>query len=83
MLVEVVAALQHADGSVKRQWVVNAAEISCISSYPSTVGTRHQIPLMWNDYIKIYTWYHCCKHVHGQVLHLCRSGTKKSMLLVT
>ncbi|KAE8021495.1 hypothetical protein FH972_007379 [Carpinus fangiana] len=36
VLVEVVAALQHAEGSVKRQWVVNAAEISCISSYPST-----------------------------------------------
>ncbi|XP_068334570.1 protein RST1 [Pyrus communis] len=36
VLVEVVAALQHADGSVKRQWLVDAVEISCVSSYPST-----------------------------------------------
>ncbi|KAI5341216.1 hypothetical protein L3X38_020490 [Prunus dulcis] len=34
-LVDVVAALQHADGSVKRQWLVDAVEISCVSSYPS------------------------------------------------
>lgn len=32
---EVVAALQYADGSVKRQWLVDAVEISCVSSYPS------------------------------------------------
>lgn len=39
MLVEVVAALQYAaEGSVKRQWLVDAVEISCVSSYPSTVG---------------------------------------------
>lgn len=37
-LVDVVAALQHADGSVKRQWLVDAVEISCVSSYPSMVG---------------------------------------------
>ncbi|XP_050381377.1 protein RST1 isoform X2 [Argentina anserina] len=37
VLVEVVAALQHADGSIKRQWLIDAAEISCVSSYPSTV----------------------------------------------
>ena len=49
VLIEVVAALQHAEGSVRRQWVVDAVEISCVSSYPSTVGTRHQIPLMLND----------------------------------
>lgn len=49
MLIEVVAALQHAEESVKRQWVVDAVEVSCISSYPSTVGTKHPIPLMWND----------------------------------
>lgn len=30
-----VAALQYADGSVKRQWLVDAVEISCVSSYPS------------------------------------------------
>ncbi|CAK7328106.1 unnamed protein product [Dovyalis caffra] len=33
---EVVAALQYADGSVKRQWLVDAVEISCVSIYPST-----------------------------------------------
>ncbi|KAJ8775089.1 hypothetical protein K2173_020093 [Erythroxylum novogranatense] len=36
LLVEVVAALQFADGSVKSQWLVDAVEISCVSSYPST-----------------------------------------------
>ncbi|XP_031384334.1 protein RST1 isoform X2 [Punica granatum] len=36
VLTEVVAALQHAEGSVKRQWLVDAVEISCVSSYPST-----------------------------------------------
>ncbi|XP_062106921.1 protein RST1 isoform X2 [Humulus lupulus] len=36
VLTEVVAALQNAEGSVKRQWLVDAAEISCVSSYPCT-----------------------------------------------
>ncbi|KAL5864319.1 hypothetical protein ACOSQ3_001833 [Xanthoceras sorbifolium] len=36
VLVEVVAALQQTDTSVKRQWVVDAVEISCVSCYPST-----------------------------------------------
>ncbi|KAD2393676.1 hypothetical protein E3N88_40653 [Mikania micrantha] len=36
VLVEVVIALQHAEGSVKRQWLVAAAEISCVTSYPTT-----------------------------------------------
>ncbi|KAA8530205.1 hypothetical protein F0562_004914 [Nyssa sinensis] len=37
VLVEVVAALQHVEGSVKRQWLVDAVEISCVTNYPSTV----------------------------------------------
>ncbi|KAJ0711363.1 hypothetical protein HanOQP8_Chr09g0323011 [Helianthus annuus] len=36
VLVEVVMALQHAEGSVKRQWLVSAAEISCVTNYPTT-----------------------------------------------
>ncbi|CAI0456219.1 unnamed protein product [Linum tenue] len=36
VLIEVVAALQRADGSVKRQWLVDAVEISCVSTHPST-----------------------------------------------
>ncbi|XVF58011.1 hypothetical protein PTKIN_Ptkin07bG0028200 [Pterospermum kingtungense] len=36
VLLEVVATLQHSDGNVKRQWLVDAVEISCVSSYPST-----------------------------------------------
>ncbi|XP_012483835.1 protein RST1 [Gossypium raimondii] len=36
VLLEVVATLQHVEGSVKRQWLVDAIEISCVSSYPST-----------------------------------------------
>ncbi|KAJ7970794.1 Protein RST1 [Quillaja saponaria] len=36
ILIEFVAALQHAEGVVKRQWLVDAVEISCVSRYPST-----------------------------------------------
>ncbi|KAF7819538.1 protein RST1 isoform X1 [Senna tora] len=36
VLIEVVVALHQAEGSVKRQWLVDAAEISCVSRYPST-----------------------------------------------
>ncbi|WOL02957.1 protein RST1 isoform X1 [Canna indica] len=36
MLIEVVAALLTAEGRVKRQWLLDAVEISCISEYPST-----------------------------------------------
>ncbi|XP_038703770.1 protein RST1 isoform X2 [Tripterygium wilfordii] len=36
VLVEIVAALQLAEGSVKRQWLVDVVEISCVSSYPTT-----------------------------------------------
>ncbi|KAK4282352.1 hypothetical protein QN277_013739 [Acacia crassicarpa] len=37
VLIEVVAALHHAEGSIKRQWLVDAVEISCVSPYPSKV----------------------------------------------
>ncbi|XP_052196381.1 protein RST1 isoform X2 [Diospyros lotus] len=36
VLVEVVNALQHVEGSIKRQWLVDAVEISCVTNYPST-----------------------------------------------
>lgn len=36
VLVEVVATLQRAEGSIKRQWLVDAVEISCVSNFPST-----------------------------------------------
>ncbi|XP_022750551.1 protein RST1 isoform X3 [Durio zibethinus] len=36
VLLEVVATLQHSEGNVKRQWLVDAVEISCVSSYPTT-----------------------------------------------
>ncbi|GAB4846720.1 hypothetical protein Ancab_025728 [Ancistrocladus abbreviatus] len=35
-LVEVIAALQHAEGSVKRQWLIDVLEISCVAKFPST-----------------------------------------------
>lgn len=38
MLVEVVEASHYAAESVKRLWLVDAVEISCISSNPLTVG---------------------------------------------
>ncbi|KAK7381419.1 hypothetical protein VNO78_34092 [Psophocarpus tetragonolobus] len=36
ILFEVVAVLYHAEGNIKRQWLIDAVEISCISSFPST-----------------------------------------------
>ncbi|KAL1203391.1 Protein RST1 [Cardamine amara subsp. amara] len=36
VLVEIVAALHHAEGGTKRQWLIDAVEISCVSSHPST-----------------------------------------------
>ncbi|KAK9090349.1 hypothetical protein Sjap_023526 [Stephania japonica] len=36
-LVDVVAALRHAENSLKIQWLADAMEISCISKYPCTV----------------------------------------------
>ncbi|KAK9113672.1 hypothetical protein Syun_020469 [Stephania yunnanensis] len=35
-LVDVVAALRHAENSLKIQWLADAMEISCISKYPCT-----------------------------------------------
>ncbi|KAK6928380.1 Focadhesin/RST, DUF3730 [Dillenia turbinata] len=36
VLVEVISALQHADGNVKRRWLMAAVEICCMTKYPST-----------------------------------------------
>lgn len=41
VLIEVVAAMQHAEGIVKREWLVGAVEISCVSRYPSLVSPPH------------------------------------------
>ncbi|XP_024029477.1 protein RST1 isoform X2 [Morus notabilis] len=36
LLIEVVAALQNVEGGVRRQWLIDAVEISCVATYPST-----------------------------------------------
>ncbi|KAL9254781.1 RST1-like protein [Drosera capensis] len=36
VLVEFVSALQPAEGSVKRQWLVDVLQISCVTRFPST-----------------------------------------------
>ncbi|EYU44782.1 hypothetical protein MIMGU_mgv1a000116mg [Erythranthe guttata] len=36
ILVEVTVTLQHSDESTRRQWLVDTAEILCVTSYPST-----------------------------------------------
>ncbi|XP_027102144.2 protein RST1 isoform X2 [Coffea arabica] len=36
VLVEVAATLQHAEESIKRQWLLDTLQISCVTSYPST-----------------------------------------------
>ncbi|WJX70216.1 hypothetical protein P8452_54347 [Trifolium repens] len=36
ILLEVAAVLYHAEISFKRQWLIDALEISCVSSFPST-----------------------------------------------
>ncbi|XP_024006795.1 protein RST1 isoform X2 [Eutrema salsugineum] len=33
--IEIIGALHHAEGGIKRQWLIDAVEISCVSSYPS------------------------------------------------
>ncbi|KAI3970453.1 hypothetical protein MKX01_024100 [Papaver californicum] len=50
VLVEVVAALQHADGSTKRKWLVDAMEISCMTKNPSTA--LHFIGLLGSSFCK-------------------------------
>lgn len=50
--IEIVAALHHAEGAIKRQWLIDAVEISCVSSYPSNV--RHisdKISSIGRDYL--------------------------------
>ncbi|KAK3033054.1 hypothetical protein RJ639_035680 [Escallonia herrerae] len=36
VLVDVASTLRYAEGSAKRQWLVDTVEISCVTSYPST-----------------------------------------------
>lgn len=36
ILLEVADTLQHTEGSIKRQWLLDVAEISCVTRYPST-----------------------------------------------
>ncbi|XP_058188186.1 protein RST1 isoform X3 [Rhododendron vialii] len=36
VLVDIVSALQHVEGRIKRQWLLDAVEISCVTCYPST-----------------------------------------------
>ncbi|XP_026387269.1 protein RST1-like isoform X3 [Papaver somniferum] len=50
VLVEVVAALQHADGSTKRKWLVDAMEITCMTKNPSTA--LHFIGLLGSSFCK-------------------------------
>ncbi|MCL7043378.1 hypothetical protein MKW94_013584 [Papaver nudicaule] len=50
VLVEVVAALQRADGSTQRKWLVDAMEISCMTSNPSTAV--HFIGLVASSFCK-------------------------------
>uniref|UniRef100_A0A7N0TGW4 DUF3730 domain-containing protein n=1 Tax=Kalanchoe fedtschenkoi TaxID=63787 RepID=A0A7N0TGW4_KALFE len=37
VLIEIVVALQHADSSCRREWLLDAVQMSCISRYPSMV----------------------------------------------
>ncbi|KAL0331937.1 UNVERIFIED_CONTAM: protein RST1 [Sesamum calycinum] len=48
ILVEVAVTLQRSDESTRRQWLVDTAEILCVTSYPSTsYGSTYGICL-WN-----------------------------------
>ncbi|KAL0450695.1 UNVERIFIED_CONTAM: protein RST1, partial [Sesamum latifolium] len=48
ILVEVAVTLQKSDESTRRQWLVDTAEILCVTSYPSTsYGSTYGICL-WN-----------------------------------
>lgn len=50
VLIEIVAALHHAEGGIKRQWLIDAVEISCVSSHPSTVSLNVNILSIKRDY---------------------------------
>lgn len=36
LFIEVMVVLQDAEGSIKRQWLIDVLEISCVTKYPST-----------------------------------------------
>lgn len=38
---EVAAAITNEADNVKRQWLLDALEMSCMSEYPSTVSISH------------------------------------------
>lgn len=40
-LLEVAAAITNEADNVKRQWLLDALEMSCMSEYPSTVSISH------------------------------------------
>ncbi|KAG9141189.1 hypothetical protein Leryth_001683, partial [Lithospermum erythrorhizon] len=40
VMVDMVAALQFASGSIKRQWLLDVLQISCVTKHPSTVGVK-------------------------------------------
>lgn len=37
ILLEIVAVVHKGEGITKRQWLLDAVDISCITNYPSTV----------------------------------------------
>lgn len=67
MLLEVVATLQHSEGNVKRQWLVDAVEISCVSSYPSTVSTYLQIKISRSLLSLHHEHMHSLNHISATV----------------
>ncbi|KAL2943225.1 Protein RST1, partial [Bienertia sinuspersici] len=44
LFVEVMLVLQTAEGSMKRQWLVDVLEISCVTKYPSTWANSGTLP---------------------------------------
>lgn len=57
MHVEVVAALHQAEGGIKRQWLIDAVEISCVSSYPSNVRLTSVLRSLPSKEIILFLFY--------------------------
>lgn len=49
VLVEVAAAVYSADNGIKKQWLLDALDIGCVTAHPSTVNVQLQCVLTVHD----------------------------------
>ena len=49
VLVEIAAAINSDENSIKRQWLLDALEIGCVTAHPSTVTIHDVLLELWMD----------------------------------